>query len=242
MGDGVLSTFGAAVGAFNAAIAMQKARQKSDVPIRVGINYGSVVWKDGDVFGDCVNVSAHLLTLSKPGEIILTGEMVQQLPPTLQSNTQLFHRTQLKGKSAQTDFYRVISGEQETDVTMISPDASMQGAGIQDLVLHYRGREIVIHEGGGEFTIGRSEDCDLVADGPFVSRSHATIKVQRGSFHLVDHSANGTYVTYDGDAPIFLKRQNLQLRNSGEISLNPLKMEIAVEPIKFHCGGKPPNG
>ncbi|MHA1109004.1 MAG: adenylate/guanylate cyclase domain-containing protein, partial [Alphaproteobacteria bacterium] len=77
MGDGILSTFAMAEGAFDAAVAMQQGRGDSDILIRVGINYGSVVINGQDVFGDSVNVAAHLLTLAKPGEIILTGEMVQ---------------------------------------------------------------------------------------------------------------------------------------------------------------------
>lgn len=238
MGDGILSIFTSAVSAFDAAVAMQQDRRDSSILIRVGINYGSVVRKDGDVFGDCVNVSAHLLTLSKPGEIIITGEMAQNLPSHLRSRTQLFHKASLKGKSELTDFYRVTAGEQENDITRISGNVSMQGAATRELVLLYRGRKIVIAEEGKDFTIGRNEDCDLIADGPFVSRSHATIKAQRGIFYLVDHSANGTYVVYDRGDPIFLKRQTLRLGNEGEIFMNPLDMEDASEPIKFHCGDK----
>ncbi len=236
MGDGLLSTFPAADAAFGAAVAMQKHQTESDILIRIGMNYGSVVRKGRDVFGDCVNVAAHLLTLAKPSEIILTGEMVQNLPARLQSKTQLFDRASLKGKSAHTDFYRVTAGQQEKDITMISQDAAMQATKPQDLVLFYQGREIVIKEGVREFTIGRNPDCDLIAKGPYVSRSHATIKAQRGSFYLADHSANGTYVLYPDDDPIFLKREMLQLRNDGEISLSPISEPDHGELIRFRCG------
>ena len=236
MGDGILSIFPAADSAFAAAIAMQKEQTDSEILIRVGINFGSVVRKGRDVFGDCVNVAAHLLTLAKPSEIILTGEMVQNLPARLQSKTQLFDRASLKGKSAHTDFYRAISGAQEKDITMISQDAAMPGAKTQDLVLFYQGREIVIKDGVRQFTIGRNPDCDLIAKGRYVSRSHATIKTQRGGFYLADHSANGTYVLYPGEAPIFLKREMVQLRNNGEISMSPIAEPNTGELIKFHCG------
>jgi hypothetical protein len=78
--------------------------------------------------------------------------------------------------------------------------------------------------------------AQLIDKGPYVSRSHATIKTQRGSFYLADHSANGTYVLYPGEAPIFLKREMLQLRNDGEISLSPIAEPTAGELIRFHCG------
>lgn len=236
MGDGILSTFTSADEAFGAAIAMQETESSAEVHIRVGMNYGVVVERDRDVFGDSVNVAAHLLTMAKPSEIVLTGEMVQNLSLELRDKAQFFDRGSLKGKNARTDFYRVAA--ESRDMTEISLEIHTFDTHPSDLVLYFRNREIVIKDGVREFVIGRSEDCDLVIEGPLVSRSHATIKAQRGNFHIVDHSANGTNVCYGDETPIFLKRELLQLHSSGTISLGPTLDPDPENNIRFDCGSR----
>jgi hypothetical protein len=40
--------------------------------VRVGLNTGKVIRKEGDVFGDTVNVASRMETLAQPGDIYLT--------------------------------------------------------------------------------------------------------------------------------------------------------------------------
>ncbi|MDQ0323085.1 class 3 adenylate cyclase [Pararhizobium capsulatum DSM 1112] len=79
-GDSVLAEFPSVVQAVNCAIAIQIAIARANVNIpvenrmtfRMGINVGDVMVKNGDIFGDGVNIAARLETLSDIGGICVT--------------------------------------------------------------------------------------------------------------------------------------------------------------------------
>ncbi len=79
-GDSVLAEFPSVVHAFNAAIAIQQSiwRANQALPIdsrmnfRIGINVGDVLVKNGDIFGDGVNIAARLEGLADVGGICVT--------------------------------------------------------------------------------------------------------------------------------------------------------------------------
>lgn len=79
-GDSVLAEFPSVVGAYACAVAIQQAlaRANSDLPesdrllLRIGINVGDVMVKDGDIFGDGVNIAARVEALAPPGGICVT--------------------------------------------------------------------------------------------------------------------------------------------------------------------------
>lgn len=66
-------------------------------------------------------------------------------------------------------------------------------------------------------TIGRDEACELVIPEGVVSRRHATIRVERTQFYLVDHSVNGTFITRADGEEIHLMRREMMLEGDGEI-------------------------
>ncbi|HTV29885.1 MAG TPA: adenylate/guanylate cyclase domain-containing protein [Xanthobacteraceae bacterium] len=79
-GDSVLAEFSSVLDAIRCAIEMQEAldRANADQPegremrFRIGINVGDVMVKDGDIFGDGVNVAARLEGLVRGGEICVS--------------------------------------------------------------------------------------------------------------------------------------------------------------------------
>jgi class 3 adenylate cyclase len=79
-GDSVLAEFPSIVEAFYCAVAIQQALAKANAALpeeqrmhlRIGINVGDVMVKDGDVFGDGVNIAARLEGLAEPGGICVT--------------------------------------------------------------------------------------------------------------------------------------------------------------------------
>jgi adenylate cyclase len=79
-GDSVLAAFGSAVEAVQSAIAIQHELAEANdaldedrrMQFRIGINVGDVMVKDGDIFGDGVNIAARLEGLAEPGGICIS--------------------------------------------------------------------------------------------------------------------------------------------------------------------------
>jgi class 3 adenylate cyclase len=79
-GDSVLAEFQSVVDALDCAVKVQKALAVANeahpadqrLLFRIGINVGDVMVKDGDIFGDGVNIAARLETLAEPGGICVS--------------------------------------------------------------------------------------------------------------------------------------------------------------------------
>jgi adenylate cyclase len=80
-GDALLAEFPSAVDGLACAIAMQRAiaKENEDAPperrmlFRVGVHCGDVMPRNGDLFGDAVNVAARLQALAEPGGICVSA-------------------------------------------------------------------------------------------------------------------------------------------------------------------------
>src|SRR3954454_16897495 len=80
-GDAVLAEFPSAVDGLACAIEIQRAinRENEDFPaerrmlFRIGVHCGDVMPRDGDLFGDAVNIAARLQALAEPGGICVSA-------------------------------------------------------------------------------------------------------------------------------------------------------------------------
>jgi class 3 adenylate cyclase len=79
-GDSVLAEFPSVLDAVHASVEIQNALAEANAALpddrrmefRIGINIGDVMVKDGDIFGDGVNIAARLETLAEPGKICVS--------------------------------------------------------------------------------------------------------------------------------------------------------------------------
>src|ERR1700734_2645577 len=79
-GDSVLAAFGSALAAVQCAIDIQRElgelnealERPQRMQFRIGINVGDVMLKEGDIFGDGVNIAARLEGLADPGGICIS--------------------------------------------------------------------------------------------------------------------------------------------------------------------------
>ncbi len=101
IGDEVMARFPSAEHGLNAAIAMQ---QQAENPIngqilslRIGVNYGSTILDNNDVFGEAVNDSAALVKIARARQIVTNAETITFLPPSLQRLCTVFDHVVLKG-------------------------------------------------------------------------------------------------------------------------------------------------
>jgi len=86
-GDSVLAEFPSVVEALQGAVAIQQALEKANAVLpegermlfRIAINVGDVMVKDGDIFGEGVNIAARLESLAEPGGICVSRNARDQL-------------------------------------------------------------------------------------------------------------------------------------------------------------------
>ena len=86
-GDSFLVEFPSVIEAVQCAVDIQEAvcargrgvSEDRQMLLRIGINVGDVMLKDGDIFGDGVNVAARLQGLAPPGGILISRAVHDQL-------------------------------------------------------------------------------------------------------------------------------------------------------------------
>lgn len=75
-GDGCVAAFQSSVEAATCARLMQESfLQAPSVPVRIGLHTGDVVFRDGNVYGDAVNVAARIESMGVPGSVLLSSSV-----------------------------------------------------------------------------------------------------------------------------------------------------------------------
>jgi len=80
MGDGMLASFPTVSDALNASIQIQKhCNETSDYKLSIGIHQGEVVFQNGDVFGDAVNVASRIQSLGISGSVLISKKIADEI-------------------------------------------------------------------------------------------------------------------------------------------------------------------
>src|SRR4028119_691106 len=80
-GDSILAEFPSAVDALQCALGIQEriAAVHGEIPeerrvsFRIGLHVGEAMVRNGDLFGDGVNIAARMQALAEPGTVCLSG-------------------------------------------------------------------------------------------------------------------------------------------------------------------------
>ncbi len=83
-GDGFLAEFSSVVKAVEASVAMQVALADwpdvgDPLSLRIGVHMGDIAVRDGDIFGDGVNVAARLEQAADPGGVLVSATVHEEL-------------------------------------------------------------------------------------------------------------------------------------------------------------------
>lgn len=239
LGDEVMATFATADAAAAAAIEMQRAIAEltpvgnTRIGIRIGFNLGPLVERDGDLFGDAVNVAARLARVATKGQIITARDTVMLMSPMLRAATRAITTMEVKGRVQEIPVYELVWQESE-DMTTLASDRSAYKPKDSKLRLVVQGNEYVLSAQRPFVALGRDPSADLVIRERMASRAHGKIERRLDKFVLTDHSANGTFVTIDGDKEIVLRREEFTLRGHGWIAFGQPRAR-ANELIEFFC-------
>jgi adenylate cyclase len=225
LGDGLVCRFDDGDSAFRAACAMQEAAaalgstSDPDLKISIGYTYGPVVLKDGDVFGDTVNVCARLVGLANADQILTTRETIEALSPALRERCRELYSTGLRGREGEIMVCQVIwrLDLETTRINDLQGDATAAPNWILKLT---HGGETFIADDARALRIGREAGNDVIVNTEHASRSHARIFSRDGSFYIADQSTNGTYLMVDGSTrEVRLRRSEAVLGERGWIGL-----------------------
>src|SRR5436853_2650970 len=116
IGDAFLVEFGSALEAAQCAIEIQRtlAKRNHDVSsdrrieLKIGIHIGDVVHRDGDVYGDGVNIASRIEQLAGAGGICVSMDVERQIRNALEARFEKFGSADLKNIKLQMDLFRIV--------------------------------------------------------------------------------------------------------------------------------------
>lgn len=240
IGDAVMSVFNSADDAAVAAAEMQVRVGKLGpaagvrLGVRIGFHFGPVVERDDDLFGDTVNLASRLCDLASKGQIITDEGTARYLSSIYAPSLRKLYSVPVKGKAQEVDLIEITWQAAGEEVTSIVTTSSATGTGWALLELDLDGARIEMGPQRRKVTFGRDLEADFTVRNRNVSRAHAMIERRRERFVLVDHSSNGTFVTFDGKPEMKVHHEELTLVGHGRIAFGQPHAE-AVQVAEFRC-------
>lgn len=238
IGDEVMAIFARPVEAGRTAVDIQLGMlgmapvDKVRLGVRIGMHHGPVVERDGDVFGDTVNLAARLTEMAARGQIITSLETADLLEPIQKMDCRSLYAIPVKGKEKEVGLCEVLWSDTD-DATQLVASRATTDQGKQ-LRVQYRGRTMLVGDERRSLVLGRDASADLVVPDRMASRTHCEIEARQGKFMITDRSANGTYLSIDGDGELVLRREEAMLRHHGVIALGQSR-NTATELVEFYC-------
>ena len=219
-GDDVLSLFDRPDAALTAVCQIISQLTKGSLSVRIGLHFGAVIRTRGDVFGDVVNVTARLSTTANPGEVLISQSFFEALSAGSRGALRLLDKMAFKGKQELFDVYTLGSDDGALN-TQIARGTIIDRRSAPprhiNLVIRY-GDQLRSCRQNESVTIGRSPECDIVVQRPWVSRHHATFTISNGRARLAERSSSGTFLSTGPDQEVFVRREDVLLFGSGFIS------------------------
>jgi len=116
IGDAFLVEFASALEAAQCAIEIQRtlAKRNHDVTsdrrikLKIGIHIGDVIHRDGDVYGDGVNIASRIEALAGAGGICVSTDVERQIRNALEARFEKFGSADLKNIKLPMDLFRIV--------------------------------------------------------------------------------------------------------------------------------------
>jgi adenylate cyclase len=237
IGDEIMCVFPDSGTALLAACAMQAAVRAlppvNDIPmaLRIGFHSGSVLRRDGDAFGDTVNVAARIVALASAGQILVGDAACTTLPAYLKYGIRALGHASLRGRNAEIRLHEVV-WDMGADLTLVGSTLSQRGpAPIAALELKFGTFRWRLESGA--ITIGRDAMNQIVLTTRRASRNHARIEARKGKFFVKDSSTNGTFVRPEGGEEVRLNREETMLKGKGSIFFGDPPSSEAAEELRY---------
>ena len=107
VGDGTLASFPLASNAVRCAMEIQQEAKSQQIPLKIGIHEGEMVFAGADVLGDGVNVASRLQELSQEGCITISGAVQKDIKNKADINIKFIGDKKLKNVDELVKVYEV---------------------------------------------------------------------------------------------------------------------------------------
>jgi class 3 adenylate cyclase len=246
IGDEVMATFAsasAACGCAEQAVAAMRGRGLAGAQplgVHVGFHYGSVLEENGDVFGDTVNVAAHMVALAERQCILTTAATAELLEDRIRARMRQREPAAVKGRPEPVEVFELTTGSETLIRFAEAPQSEADAAGEPALSISFGPQRYELRGRHCSVTIGRDESNDFVLTSPSASRFHACIEWRGQGYYLVDRSSNGTVIVSDSGRMRTLRREWLRIKGSGSFGVSGPDQR-PEERIRFECRGRAPD-
>jgi len=253
LGDAVLLAFTDNHAAVQAVIDMQRLHRerlasgayKSKMKIKIGMARGEVVIQNDDIFGDAVNVASRLSDLCGVDQILVSDQVISQLPAHSDVRYLNLGAMNIRGKSEPIAVFRLewlpdTTSEFLTQPSDLDVGNSSHSRMTGSIELQWLDSCSTFQASNMPIFLGRGTDAQFVVNDPRVSRLHAKIDLYGDAFVLEDISSYGTWVRFAGsESVIALRRQECVLLDKGEIALGASFDDFSVPTLSYRFNGKP---
>jgi len=239
-GRTVMAFFDESKDALQSAIEMQ--RRVANLPrypglplaIRVGICAGHQSAETRYFPSAGTNPAISLSAVADPGNILISLPKREKLLPWVSLVAESVPDLQLNCGKRRLGIFQVTWREVKPGVLRTAL-AQLEDVA-ERLCLRHLGGEMVLDQNRPVVSLGRQAGCDVTLSDRRCSRAHATIERRLDRFVLVDRSANGTFVTFEGQIEVFVHHQELVLFGRGKLSLGASPSTPGVEVVHFQAG------
>lgn len=242
IGDAILAQFDSSEQACLAAMQMRRFALMKDndlfegnpLQIKAGLHYGPVVEKDGDVFGNTVNVASRVTAAAGPQQVLITQQVLSSLPDEMKELARFIEKTTFKGINEEYEVFEIVMNEDSEGLTTSVTEHDEAHLVFSTLSVTYQFKKTDFPASKGAITIGRDETNDIVVQALDASRHHAKIEARKGKFVLKDTSVNGTYLQNAAGQCFKVHREEMTLMGEGMILLGKATDE-GKNAIRFIC-------
>ena len=203
--------------------------------MHIGLHAGTFIVRDGDVFGDAVNVASRLTEYAQCGQILTTSASAGGISPLVRRSMRRLGPLDIRGRKEEIQVEEIAWRETEDGDSTITEAVVKSPATSARLVVRLGTREWTVGPQARNLSIGRDACADITIGATEASRIHGLVEFRNGGFFYTDMSLNGSYVSFGDTGETLVRRGEVVLSGRGVICFGH-SADNPGERIEFDVG------